>query len=62
MYNTLPISNQKTRSFRAGLYIRLSREDGDKEDIVNYGIAIAHMNSILKRSLEIFPSVLSRLD
>lgn len=30
--------------------------------IVNYGIAIAHMNSILKRSIEIFPSVSSILD
>ena len=32
MANTLPISNQKTKSFRVGLYIRLSREDGDKEE------------------------------
>ena len=27
-----PISNQKTKSFRVGLYMRLSREDGDKEE------------------------------
>ena len=25
--------------------------------IVNYGVAIAHMNGILKRSLELFPDV-----
>ena len=30
--------------------------------IVNYGIAIAHMNGILRRSLEIFPEVLKLLD
>lgn len=29
--------------------------------IVNYGVAIAHMNGILKRSLEIFPDVLKLL-
>lgn len=27
--------------------------------IVNYGVAIAHMNSILKRSLEVFPGLIS---
>ena len=32
MYSTLPISNQKTKKFRVALYIRLSREEGDKED------------------------------
>ncbi|MDO5123396.1 MAG: [FeFe] hydrogenase H-cluster maturation GTPase HydF [Eubacteriales bacterium] len=30
--------------------------------VVNYGVAIAHMNGILKRSLELFPDVLSLLD
>ena len=30
--------------------------------IVNYGVAIAHMNGILKRSLELFPQVLELLD
>lgn len=30
--------------------------------IVNYGIAIAHMHGILRRSLEIFPEVLALLD
>lgn len=29
--------------------------------VVNYGVAIAHMNGILKRSLELFPSVLELL-
>ncbi|MBQ7900835.1 MAG: [Clostridia bacterium] len=29
--------------------------------IVNYGVAIAHMNGILKRSLELFPAVLNLL-
>ena len=30
-------------------------------EIVNYGIAIAYMNGILKRSLEIFPEISSLL-
>lgn len=30
--------------------------------IVNYGVAIAHMNGILKRSLELFPQVLELLN
>lgn len=30
--------------------------------IVNYGVAIAHMNGILRRSLELFPDALSLLD
>lgn len=30
--------------------------------MVNYGIAIAHMHGILKRSLELFPEILSMLD
>lgn len=29
--------------------------------VVNYGIAIAHMNGILKRSLEVFPDILKML-
>jgi len=28
---------------------------------VNYGVAIAHMNGILRRSLELFPDMLKRL-
>ena len=30
--------------------------------IVNYGVAIAHMNGILRRSLEVFPQILDLLD
>ena len=30
--------------------------------MVNYGIAIAHMHGILKRSLEVFPEILSMLE
>ncbi len=30
--------------------------------VVNYGVAIAHMNGILRRSLELFPEVLKILD
>ncbi len=30
--------------------------------VVNYGVAIAHMNGILKRSLSLFPEVLALLD
>ena len=45
MTNTLPISNQKTKSFRVGLYIRLSREDGDKEE----SSSVTNQREILKR-------------
>jgi len=45
MINTLPISNQKTKSFRVGLYIRLSREDGDKEE----SSSVTNQREILKR-------------
>lgn len=45
MANTLPISNQKTKSFRVGLYIRLSREDGDKEE----SSSVTNQREILKR-------------
>lgn len=45
MYNTLPISNQKTKSFRAGLYMRLSREDGDKEE----SSSVTNQREMLKR-------------
>jgi recombinase len=45
MYNALPISNQKTKSFRVGLYIRLSREDGDKEE----SSSVTNQREILKR-------------
>ena len=40
-----PISNQKTESFRVGLYIRLSREDGDKEE----SSSVTNQREILKR-------------
>ena len=30
--------------------------------VVNYGVAIAQMNGILNRSLELFPDVLKLLD
>lgn len=40
-----PISNQKTKSFRVGLYIRLSREDGDKEE----SSSVTNQREILKR-------------
>ncbi len=30
--------------------------------IVNYGVAIAHMNGILRRSLEVFPQILAELE
>ncbi len=42
-----------------------SRIDRAKEagvPMVNYGIAIAHMHGILKRSLEIFPDIVSMLE
>lgn len=40
-----PISNQKTKSFRVGLYIRLSREDGDKEE----SSSVTNQREMLKR-------------
>lgn len=45
MYNTLPISNQKTKTFKVGFYIRSSREDGDKEE----SSSITNQREILKR-------------
>ena len=45
MYNALPISNQKTKSFRVGLYMRLSREDGDKEE----SSSVTNQREMLKR-------------
>ena len=45
MYNTLPISNQMTKSFRVGLYMRLSREDGDKEE----SSSVTNQREMLKR-------------
>lgn len=45
MYNTLPISNQKAKTYKVGLYIRLSREDEDKEE----SSSITNQREILKR-------------
>lgn len=39
--------------------IRIVKENGKK--MVNYGLLIAYMNGILKRSLEIFPEILKML-
>ena len=41
----LPISNQKIKTYKVGLYIRLSREDGDKEE----SSSITNQREILKR-------------
>lgn len=41
---------------------RINRAVGNEIPIVNYGVAIAHMNGILKRSLAPFPDVLKILD
>ncbi len=40
---------------------RIERCKQQNVPVVNYGVAIAHMHSILKRSLEVFPNVLSML-
>ena len=41
---------------------RLQRAGAAHVPVVNYGVAIAHMHGILKRSLEIFPAELALLD
>ena len=41
---------------------RIKRAADSGIPIVNYGIAIAHMNGILKRSIELFPDVLKILE
>ncbi len=41
---------------------RVARAKNAKIPIVNYGVAIAHMNGILARSLELFPDVRKLLD
>ena len=41
---------------------RINRATAKNVPIVNYGIAIAHMNGILRRSVEIFPDILKLLD
>lgn len=42
--------------------VRTERCISQKVPIVNYGVAIAHMNGILKRSLELFPDVLGLIE
>ncbi len=41
---------------------RINTASGEQVPIVNYGVAIAHMNGILKRSLAPFPEVLKILE
>ncbi len=41
---------------------RVARAKGSGVPIVNYGVAIAHMHGILRRSLEAFPDILELLD
>jgi [FeFe] hydrogenase H-cluster maturation GTPase HydF len=41
---------------------RIGKAVSNGVPIVNYGIAIAHMNGILRRSIEIFPDILKLLD
>ncbi len=41
---------------------RMMTANHAKVPVVNYGVAIAHMNGILRRSLELFPDVLKLLD
>ena len=50
MLNEAEMKHRITTSTNAGI------------PIVNYGVAIAHMNGILKRSLEIFPQVAEMLE
>ena len=40
---------------------RISLAEKAKVPITNYGVAIAHMNGILKRSLELFPEIMGLL-
>ena len=40
---------------------RLATADGQFIPMVNYGVAIAHIHGILKRSLELFPDVAALL-
>jgi hypothetical protein len=40
---------------------RISLAKEADEPMTNYGVAIAHVNGILKRSLELFPEVLKLL-
>lgn len=46
----------------AAMKHRIEKTVGADVPIVNYGIAIAHMNGILKRSVQMFPDILKMLD
>ena len=46
----------------AAMKSRMEKAASSAVPIVNYGVAIAHMNGILRRSLELFPDVLEILD
>lgn len=48
--------NEREMSGRIGAAVRSG------VPVVNYGVAIAHMHGILRRSLEPFPQVLKLLD
>ena len=41
---------------------RMQQAKGQGVPVVNYGVAIAHMHGILRRSLELFPDMLALLD
>lgn len=41
---------------------RLAKVQHDQIPILNYGMAIAHVQGILRRSLQMFPSILAQLD
>ena len=41
---------------------RLSRAGAAGVPVVNYGMAIAHMHGILKRSLQVFPDAAKLLE
>ena len=51
-----------TNKATAEMKSRIQKAVNQGVPIVNYGIAIAHIHGILRRSLEIFPEILSMLD
>ena len=46
----------------AAMRNRVAKTAAAEKPIVNYGVAIAHMNGILKRSLQLFPEIQKLLD
>ena len=46
----------------AAMRSRVARAVAAEVPMVNYGVAIAHMNGILKRSLQLFPEMQKILD